>query len=208
MHSLSSREYKFSSWSSSHRTSSSVPFILFAHTTFYTPTTYSSEMLFQAVLIHCPSNVSDGFLMFSAGVHGQLPVAATCHTGDIVYLWMFCWLPHQEPVSERSLSDFWIHLKPAFLISSKQYQAFCPRLLSAIQLWIILSSTLLHYNSNFTFFQNIFFFKITNGISITIIFSLSLPVVFYVLILILLHQLQRKVVHQKRWISSCVTHLS
>ena len=43
-------------------------------------------MSFQAVLIHCPSNVSDGFLMFPAGVHGQLPVAATRHTGDIVYL--------------------------------------------------------------------------------------------------------------------------
>lgn len=157
------------------------------------------------------------FLCFPLVFMGSSLIAATHHTGDKAYLWMFCWLPHQEPVSEKSLSDLWMHLKPSFFVSSKQYLAFCPGFsqpfnhvffchppfLVTIKISLPFKILFLLQNNKWCQFP-----PIRQNWKYYNCFQPFIACCFYVPILTILHKLQRRLVHQKRWISSCVTPLS
>jgi hypothetical protein len=46
----------------------------------------SSELSFQAILIHCKSSAAHGAAMLPAGVSEQFPIAAVPHPGILVNL--------------------------------------------------------------------------------------------------------------------------
>ena len=119
----------------------------------------SGKMSFQAVLIHCPSSTSDSPVLL-AGVSGQF-----LDSSHFLYSW-HSWSLNgllasisvtskpelmSPDMTTRSVFTIWsFHLfqfndpsailTPASFFSLKEHLVFCPRHLSAIQSWVLLSS--------------------------------------------------------------------